>query len=375
MLLVWIPVSVLAMYFVLNMVYGKFWKAGLRVQLRFEERDVEEGDGATLVETVTNDKILPLPVLTLTFKVDRSIVIDEDRNAIVSDKTNVAEYFGLGAHEEITRRQPVKAAKRGYYLIEEAGVTLPDFFSESVRYMNMKQAASLLVCPRMLEDAEIVDLSRQIIGEVIARRRLYQDAFSFRGIREYTPADPLGAVNWKASARTGGLLVNIRDYTQGQHVRFLLDLEPPSIRYREELLEQEIRLAYTLAGKCIWENIPVSLASNGRDVITGREVEIRSGSSERHLGAIGEMLARVSLPLKPRPFWELLQQERLGMNARPSEKDTVFCLISSGQSDALLREAEALSQQCGGILWICILDSEVERKPIPAGIHFVPVQY
>ena len=127
MLLVWIPVSVLAMYFVLNMVYGKFWKEGLRVQLLFEERDVEEGDVATLVETVTNDKILPLPVLTLTFKVDRSIVIDEDRNAIVSDKTNVAEYFGLGAHEEITRRQPVKAAKRGYYLIEEAGVTLPDF--------------------------------------------------------------------------------------------------------------------------------------------------------------------------------------------------------------------------------------------------------
>ena len=172
MLLVWIPVSVLAMYFVLNMVYGKFWKEGLRVQLLFEERDVEEGDVATLVETVTNDKILPLPVLTLTFKVDRSIVIDEDRNAIVSDKTNVAEYFGLGAHEEITRRQPVKAAKRGYYLIEEAGVTLPDFFSDSVRYMTTKQAAALLVCPRMLENAEVVDLSRQIIGEVMARRRL-----------------------------------------------------------------------------------------------------------------------------------------------------------------------------------------------------------
>ena len=158
-------------------------------------------------------------------------------------------------------------------------------------------------------------------------------------------------------------------------MRFLLDLEPPSIRYREELLEQEIRLAYTLAGRCIWENIPVSLASNGRDVITGKEVEIPSGSSERHLGSIGETLARVSLPLKPGPFWELLRQERLGMSAQPSGEDIAFCLISSGQSDALLKEAEALSQQCGGLFWICILDPEVERKPIPAGIHFVPVQY
>ena len=370
MLLVWIPVSVLALYFILNMVYGKLWHKGLSVHLQFEERDVEEGDHATLVETVTNDKFLPLPVLTLTFKVDRSIEIDEDRNASVSDKTNVAEYYGLGPHEVITRRQPVVASRRGYYLIEEAGVTLPDFFSETVRYRNTKQAASLLVCPRMLEGEEILDLSRQIIGDVISRRRLYQDAFSFRGIREYTPQDPLSAVNWKASARTGNLLVNRRDYTCGQHVRFLLDLEPPSIRYREELLEQEIRLAYTLAGLCIRENIPVSLASNGRDVATGREVEIPSGSSERHLGAIGEALARVSLSLAPRSFGEVLREERMGMDSRGAE-DLSFCMISSGQSDALLEEAGALSGQCGGLFWICIPDPDVGRKPVPAGVQFV----
>ena len=35
MLLVWIPVSVLAMYFILNMVYGRLWKKGLKAELRF----------------------------------------------------------------------------------------------------------------------------------------------------------------------------------------------------------------------------------------------------------------------------------------------------------------------------------------------------
>ena len=95
MLLVWIPVSVLAMYFILNMVYGRLWKKGLKAELRFEERDVEEGDTATLIETMTNDKFLPLPVVKLSFKADRSIEIDEDRNATVSDMTNVVEYFAL----------------------------------------------------------------------------------------------------------------------------------------------------------------------------------------------------------------------------------------------------------------------------------------
>ena len=403
MLLIWIPVSVLVMYIILNIVYGKLWKKGLRAQLRFEERDVEEGDNATLVETMTNGKLLPLPVIKLSFKVDRSIVIDEDRNATVSDRTNVVEYFGLGGHEVVTRRQPVRACKRGYYLIGEAGISLPDFFSEGVRYLAAAQSASLLVCPRMLAEAQIVDISRQIIGEVVSRNRLYQDVFSFRGIREYAPGDPLSTVNWKASARTGEYMVNLRDYTSGQHVRFLLDLEPPSIRYSEELLEQGIRLAYTLAGHCIQARIPVSLASNGRDVITGKEVGTEAGSSARHLGVIGEALARINLSLKPRPFWELLREERLKPGGstyadshggysgadRPggstyadsiggytgTKEESSLCLISSGQTDALLEEAAVLSGQCGGLLWICILDPEVERKEIPAGIRFIPLRY
>ena len=373
MLLIWIPVSVLAMYFVLNIVYGRLWKEGLTAELRFEERDVEEGDTATLIETMTNDKSLPLPVVKLSFKADRSIEIDEDRNATVSDMTNVVEYFAVGGHEAVTRRQPVRASKRGYYLIEEAIIVLPDFFTESVRTLITGQAASLLVCPRMIESEEIIDISRQIIGEVLSRNRLYQDVFSFRGIREYTSEDPLSSVNWKCSARTGEYMVNIRDHTSGRHVRFLLDLEPPSIRYSEELLEQGIRLAYTLAGRCIRSQIPVSLASNGRDTVTGKETETSSGSSERHLGAIGEALARISLSMKLRPFWELLRQERLEMDTRITE-NTTFCMISSGQSDALLAEAAALSYECGGLLWICPLDPEIGRRQVPSGIRFVPVR-
>ena len=373
MLLIWIPVSVLAMYFVLNIVYGRLWKEGLTAELRFEERDVEEGDSATLIEILTNDKSLPLPVVKLSFKADRSIEIDEDRNATVSDRTNVVEYFALGGYETVTRRQPVRASKRGYYLIEEAGIVLPDFFAEGVRSLYTSQAASLLVCPKMIDPEAAADLSRQIVGEVLSRNRIYQDVFSFRGIREYTCGDPLSAVNWKASARTGEYMVNIRDNTSGRHVRFLLDLEPPSIRYSEELLEQGIRLAYTLAGECVKIQIPVSLASNGRDVVTGKEAETASGSSERHLGVIGEALARISLSMKPRPFAELLKQERLDADRGTSE-NTTLCMISSGQSDALLAEAEALSAQCGGLLWLCPLDPEIERREIPANIRFVPVR-
>ena len=81
MLLIWIPVSVLAMYFVLNIVYGKLWKNGLQAELRFEERDVEEGDETILVETVTNDKFLPLPEAQMDrFLMKLSIGLPDEEN-------------------------------------------------------------------------------------------------------------------------------------------------------------------------------------------------------------------------------------------------------------------------------------------------------
>ncbi|MBQ4305170.1 MAG: hypothetical protein II774_11880, partial [Lachnospiraceae bacterium] len=78
----------------------------------------------------------------------------------------------------------------------------------------------------------------------------------------------------------------------------------------------------------------------------------------------------VSLALKPRPFDRLLEEER----KKPVSDQTTFCMISSGQSDALIREAAALSQKCGGLVWICPMDPDVERKPIPSGITFIPVE-
>ena len=125
MILVWIPVSILILYALLNLIYKRLWKKGLSLSLAFEEKDAAEGDTATLVETVTNEKFLPLPVLKISFKMDRGLVIDEDRNVSVSDMTNVVEYFGLSAFEQVKRRQPVRALKRGCYLIKSADCVLP----------------------------------------------------------------------------------------------------------------------------------------------------------------------------------------------------------------------------------------------------------
>ena len=64
-------------------------------------------------------------------------------------------------------------------------------------------------------------------------------------------------------------MVNLRDYTSGQELRILLNLEDPAIRCHDDLLENGIRLAYTLAGEGVRQGIPVSLRTNGIDLVTG----------------------------------------------------------------------------------------------------------
>ena len=95
MLLIWIPVSVLAMYFVLNIVYGRLWKEGLRAELRFEERDVEEGDSATLIEILLDETET---TLKLTIK-DNGYGMSEDFLKTVVDPfstTRTTRKVGMG---------------------------------------------------------------------------------------------------------------------------------------------------------------------------------------------------------------------------------------------------------------------------------------
>ena len=62
----------------------------------------------------------------------------------------------------------------------------------------------------------------RMLGIMQCSRHLYEDPFTFRGIREYTTSDPMKTINWKASARTGGLMVNTFDSVMTQKVMLYL---------------------------------------------------------------------------------------------------------------------------------------------------------
>ena len=444
MLILWIPLGVAIIYLLIRAVYLRIWDRGLSVELAFGQHAVSEGQQATLKATVTNAKMLPLPVLMLRYKMNRGLRMGENANATVTDKLNVVEYFSVLGNERVVREQKVEATRRGCYHIDVLNLMMPQLISGQESFLVLPQDTELIVYPKLLEIPEMWGICEKIIGDIVSRRRLFEDVFSFRGIRDYTRTDPLSAVNWKATARTGKMMVNLRDYTFGQEVRILLNLEEPNYRYGEDVLENAIRIAATVACRCISDRIPVSLISNAcvtseeipdeqdqkatartqrilhtrlrkieypgflsrwrksrvpasdsgtanadaanasggyysgnaseRDSFSGKcsqalhedSLNIHAGGSQDHIAVIGEALAKIDLTKEMAPFTDIMRRERQNM----ADSYVTVCLISSGRSDAIIREAEAMARQQDGIFWICPLRKDEEDKQIPGSIDF-----
>lgn len=366
MLIIWIPIGILILYVVLHNFYMAVWDKKLTARLYFARRTVTEGDDLTLTEEVTNAKRIPIPILIMEYKLNRNIRMKGNENASVTDKTNVVEYFSLGPREKVTREHTLTAEKRGYYRIESSDIEVPELFSGKRGYMHLLQDTDLIVFPQMVNFDYFQGISEKILGEVLSKRRMYEDVFSFRGIRDYAPTDPMSRINWKASARTGAYMVNLLDYTYGQEVLILLNLQLSGARNPEYLLEYAIRVAYTIAGSCIDHKIPVSIISNGCDALTGRELIIHAGSSTDHIRSVGMSLARLDLDQKGRAFADVLKAEKR-MAGRESVSTLMIC---SDRSDAVIREAVELCRKKDGLYWLCPLEKDTEEKQIPKEITF-----
>ena len=83
------------LYLLQKRVYKKYWNKNLTCDLEFDRDYMECGDHGVLLETVTNDKFLPLPVFHLKFSVDRSFHFLDMVNASVTDNYHKNEAFTL----------------------------------------------------------------------------------------------------------------------------------------------------------------------------------------------------------------------------------------------------------------------------------------
>ena len=338
--------------------YEKNWNKRLKVEIRFQPEPVFQGEQGFLTETIENDKRLFLPALQAGFAVSRNLSFGQEENTSVSDQSYKRDIFSVAGRQRIIRQVPFEAVRRGYYEICKVDLVTRGILLSGEMYHTIPCSTYLYVYPNKMAGEKRELLFRRISGVYESRKKLLEDPFLFRGIREYTPEDPMNRINWKASARSGSLMVNQHNSAVSGNVCILLDVEDETVWKYEEIHEEGIRLAAAVAESFLSRGIEVGLITNGRDCQEKSEIFLPGQSGRGQREKFLQCLARIDLGERSRKFSDCVAEKKEFLLAKES-----FCiLITKNQYQELEAVMGLLGEKNQGGLWLATLYPEMELK-------------
>jgi len=351
-----------AVYLVIQLVYRRVWNKKLSANISFSADNVVAGEYIELVEVVANKKRMPLPYIHLKFQADRSLVFgDGNENSQVTDKTYRNDIFSLLMYQRITRRIPLLCSKRGVYTIDKLDMISTGIFMNEVLIVNCPVNEEVVVYPKVADVEMLEVIFSKLMGSIERSKYLYEDPFVFRGIRDYTPIDPMNTINWKASARTGSFMVNQFNETMCQEVCILLDVESESMIKRDDLSELSISIAAGLSQLLIEKGISVSVITNGADYISGEYISTETAAGPAQLKVINTVLARIDLKREPVNYIKLIS-DVIKPDGENRNKQCVYVMIAQNKRADLQQAFDELTGGRSDCMWIITADKDEEAE-------------
>ena len=277
-----ILVAVLLSVYFLRRIYATPFLTNLDVQLSVSASTATEGDVLTLTEILTNKNWLPLPWVTAKFHVAKELEFAcKSTGSYGSYYRN--DLFHILMHQKVTQRLTFTCTKRGFYSIDGLELITWDILMENKYIRKYPCNIRLMVYPKLISMPEIDAVFTYVYGQLHTRRRINPDPFEFSGIREYSLGDSMKAINYKASAKGAGLMVNVWDFVNDRQVVILFDTVRPTLRYDINMEKRAIQIAASVADKLERTNTPVQLQINEKSLPAGR--------GRQHLCSVWESLA------------------------------------------------------------------------------------
>lgn len=336
----WIIIFALGVYEGQRMLYERLWDRKLNVKVFFEDKMIEAGEHSQVIVVIENGKILPLPIFNLKLSAHRSFIFEDMGNASVTDYFYRNEAFSIMGNQRITRKLKFKGSHRGYYEIQSVNSVVKDLFFVKTFARNYNTDTAIYVLPAKVENEGLDEFEKSMLGEIESRNSYIEDPFAFRGIRDYSPTDSMSRVNWKATAKTFSLKVNMYNKVAEQRVVIFLNLDVHTPFKGDELREYCISVTSTLARDFVEKGIPVMVKANGLDVITKEMISTEAGSTRDHGVAIDRYLARLQDNLDNNVFMDMLED---------ASKDFVtnvsYIIVSSCYKDELLCKVDEMVGQ------------------------------
>lgn len=341
-------------------IYRKLWNRNLIVSIHFQKKSIFEGEESELVEIVENRKKLPLSMLKVKFQTDRHLLFEASEGSSTTDQYYRNDVFQIGGGEKITRTLIFKGGKRGLYEINHVDLVAADLFLTKEMFSDCAVKTSLFVYPKPFRSEEFRQSLRELNGEILTKRHLLEDPFEYRGIREYEPHDDMHSINWKATAKTGGLKVNQKNYTSLKSVRIFLNLEDSGVRKKTDCVEAAIQIAAGLCEAFLSEGMQVACYSNARGKDGSFCLSMEASSGEGQLHAIYRGLALLDetdiLPCK----------EAFGDKLRQNSQGSFTCFVSPNQYEDWVEMMEKYRDLGGDFVWFYpvteIMEPEISEK-------------
>ena len=337
---IFVLIGILFARFVVEIIYYRLHALdNLHLKVDFSKNVAHYGEDIELIEVAENRKRLPLPFIILKFEAPRELRFYDMMNTFTSDLLYREDMLTMKAFSKHTRRIKAQCTKRGYYVFPRVGITTSDLLLTERFTRDFPNDSHLVVLPEILN----TDLTRMLmsvtLSELQCRRTLLTDPFTLAGIREYGPNDPMKSINWKASAKTGELMVNQNASTCTQKVHIFVNLDFYNQKRSVSLLEKSISLTYTYLIELAALGIPASVYTNSIDVITDSPVISETDLGSATLDERAVMLARIDLKKQTVPFAETLEKY-----IPATDSDDFILLISpqfNGSFRAVLTDIKA----------------------------------
>ena len=350
-----------------SVIYRALAFRGLSYSCTILHNRIFEGEANELVEVIENKKFLPLLWLKVETRFSETMLFTKNDNTRVSAGVFHRSVLSVPTFCRIKRIYRIICTKRGYYHLGSASITTGDLFGVTNKSISYIPESGLHVFPIPVSLNNIRLPSRSFIGDVIVRRYFLPDPFLPAGVRDYTTRDPQNSINWKASAKTGRLVVQKRDFSSSSRLMVFFNIDYSAEArdntgpVKENTMENALRVLAAILDFSVSNGQQTALCTNSTGLRDGLEVTVQPALGRTHREDLFAAVAEMQF-VRTRSFHMLLRE------AVGTVRDMDILLMTRYITDEINIESEALRRAGNKVEVFIVPDSPAMRQSPEGGI-------
>ncbi len=198
----------------------------LEVRQEVNQQHLFFGEEVTLSLSIENQKLLPLPWLSVEDPIAPALTVLKKRDLRLQHVSQdmLATTWLLWPLQRVTRRYRIRCLSRGLHTFGPIRLRSSDPFGWLERDVKLPVAERLLIYPLVAPLETLGLASIHPFGDYASQYRLIEDPLQVAGVRDYQFGDEPRRISWKATAHAGTLQSKVYEPSSLRRLLVLLDV-------------------------------------------------------------------------------------------------------------------------------------------------------